>query len=115
MDGVNLLAAPQGSNLHWDAFVKAIANRKVYLALSVGCKWPNYELYDAIQTGIFYHVYVNFFEDVYCTYNKVARSADKILKAWRTWTLEVPKSLIFLELAASNWYDYYIQPSDLNS
>ncbi|RDX92678.1 hypothetical protein CR513_25158, partial [Mucuna pruriens] len=87
--------------------------RQIYLSASPQCVYPDYHLGDAISTGLFNYIWVEFFYQNPCIYAN--NDASNLLKAWSQWTKNVPKSSIFLGLVASHEIAGYITPEALIS
>lgn len=90
--------------------------RKIYLSSSPQCVYPDYYLGDAIGTGLFDYIWVEFYNSNPCIYSSGSEDATNLLNAWKEWTSNVPNSLIFLGLPASDKaVPGYISPEDLKS
>ncbi|KAK7380429.1 hypothetical protein VNO78_32939 [Psophocarpus tetragonolobus] len=117
LDGIDIADVPEGDNIKWDEFVKAVnastSARKIYLSASPQCVYPDAFLGPAIRTGLFDYIWVEFYYQNPCIYTN--GDASKLLSAWKTWTTNVPKSKIFLGLVASDELAGYIPPQDLIS
>ncbi|TKY45958.1 Acidic endochitinase [Spatholobus suberectus] len=118
LDGIDIADVADGENIKWVEVVKAInastTARKIYLSAAPQCVYPDHYLGDAIATGLFDFIWVEFFyQNPDCIYSN--GNASNLLRAWNTWTSNVPNSLIFLGLVASNETAGYIPPKDLIS
>ncbi|XP_027171439.1 acidic endochitinase-like [Coffea eugenioides] len=72
VDGIDF-RIQSGSNQSLDVLAQALRNystpeRKVYLSAAPLCQIPDYYLDDAIKTGVFDHVWVQFFGDPSCKF-----------------------------------------------
>lgn len=103
LDGIDIMDVPDSSNLKWDTLVHAIkastTERNIYISVSPQCVYPDYFLDSVIQTGLVDYIWVEFFYRNPCIYAN--GDATNLLKAWEEWTSNVPNSLIFLGLPAS--------------
>ncbi|RDX57839.1 hypothetical protein CR513_62891, partial [Mucuna pruriens] len=117
LDGIDIADVADGENLKWAEVVKAInastSARKIYLSASPQCVYPDYYLGNAISTGLFDYIWVEFFYQNPCIYAN--NDASNLLKEWSKWTKHVPKSSIFLGLVASHDIAGYISPEALIS
>ncbi|KAF6161606.1 hypothetical protein GIB67_009485 [Kingdonia uniflora] len=92
------------SNLHWDdlaRYLKGYSKRgkKVYLTAAPQCPFPNAWIGDALKTGFFDYVWVQFYNNPPCQYTQGALS--NLEDAWKQWTLSIPATKIFLGLPAA--------------
>ncbi|KAK7316583.1 hypothetical protein RJT34_00154 [Clitoria ternatea] len=118
LDGIDIADVTDTEKLAWDEVVKAISgsttDRKIYLSGSPQCVYPDYYLGKAIDTGLFDYLWVEFFyQNPSCIYSN--GNASNLLAAWKKWTSNVPNSLIFLGLVASDEVEGYIEPEVLKS
>ena len=84
--------------------------------MSPQCVYPDQFIDTAIQTGHVDYVWTMgrvLLQQPDCMYTKA--HPENLLKAWDKWTSNVPKSLIFLGLAADKGMEGYIEPEDLKS
>ncbi|OAY48394.1 acidic endochitinase [Manihot esculenta] len=90
-----------GSDQFWDDLAKALngfsQQRKVYLSAAPQCPFPDAHLSNAINTGHFDYVWVQFYNNPQCQYSG---SADNLLSAWNQWST-VQASQVFLGLPAA--------------
>ncbi|KAK9280228.1 hypothetical protein L1049_013915 [Liquidambar formosana] len=90
-----------GSTQYWDDLAKALAEfkqqRTVYLTAAPQCPFPDKWLGDALATGLFDYVWVQFFNNPPCQYSG---NADNLKNAWNQWTT-IKAGQIFLGLAAA--------------
>ncbi|CAJ1952994.1 unnamed protein product [Sphenostylis stenocarpa] len=110
LDGIDFPAVSDGENLHWDEVVKAInastTARKIYLSAAPQCVYPDYYLGSAIRTGLFDYIWVQFFYQNRCIYTP--GNPSNLFNEWNIWTKNVPNSLIFLGLVATEEIAGYI-------
>ncbi|KAG8384003.1 hypothetical protein BUALT_Bualt04G0072800 [Buddleja alternifolia] len=91
-----------GTNLYWDDLAKYLSNygkrgKKVYLTAAPQCPFPDYYIGNALQTGVFDYVWVQFYNNPPCQFSS---GMDSFEKAWNDWS-SVPAGKIFLGLPAS--------------
>ncbi|KAK6150911.1 hypothetical protein DH2020_015843 [Rehmannia glutinosa] len=91
-----------GTNLYWDDLARYLSNygkrgRKVYLTAAPQCPFPDYYIGNALQTGLFDYVWVQFYNNPPCQYSS---GMDSFEKAWKDWN-SIPAGEIFLGLPAS--------------
>ncbi|KAK7380427.1 hypothetical protein VNO78_32938 [Psophocarpus tetragonolobus] len=117
LDGIDIADVADSEHLKWDEVVKAInastSARKIYLSASPQCVYPDQDLGNAIRTGLFDFIWVEFFYQNPCIYSN--GDASNLLSAWNTWTENVPNTSIFLGLVASDEIAGFIEPKDLIS
>lgn len=92
-----------GTNLHWDdlaTFLSAYSKKgkKVYLTAAPQCPFPDAWVGEALKTGLFDYVWVQFYNNPPCQY-----SADlsDLESAWKQWVSDIPATKIFLGLPAA--------------
>ena len=115
LDGIDMASVPEGNNLKFDQLVEALngsSETKIYLSASPFCVYPDYYLNNAIQTEKLDFIFVQFFYQNPCIYTD--GDAENLFKAYKTWTKNVPESLIFLVVPASPDLEGYIEPRVLN-
>lgn len=92
-----------GTNLYWDDLARYLSNygkvhgKKVYLTAAPQCPFPDYYIGEALQTGLFDYVWVQFYNNVPCQYSSGMESFEK---AWGDWN-SIPAGEVFLGLPAS--------------
>ncbi|KAL3813214.1 hypothetical protein ACJIZ3_014482 [Penstemon smallii] len=92
-----------GTNLYWDDLARYLSNygkrggKKVYLTAAPQCPFPDYYIGNALQTGLFDYVWVQFYNNPPCQYSSGITSFED---SWKDWT-SVPAGKIFLGLPAS--------------
>ncbi|CAK9156707.1 unnamed protein product [Ilex paraguariensis] len=72
--------------------------RKVYLSAAPQCPFPDQWLDDALRTGLFDYVWVQFYNNRPCEYN--ANNINNFKNSWNEWN-SIPAGLIFIGLPAS--------------
>ncbi|KAE8731194.1 Acidic endochitinase [Hibiscus syriacus] len=93
-----------GTGEHWDDLAKYLSGyskkgKKVYLTAAPQCPFPDAWVGNALKTGLFDYVWVQFYNNPPCQYS----SADivNLEDAWKQWTSDIPATKIFLGLPAS--------------
>ncbi|KAL5571522.1 hypothetical protein UlMin_021119 [Ulmus minor] len=106
-----------GATQYWDELAKALSQysqqKKVYLTAAPQCPIPDAYLGNALNTGLFDYVFVQFYNNPPCQYSG---NADNLKSYWNQWT-SINAGQIFLGLPASEEaakYGGYI-PSDVLS
>lgn len=91
-----------GSNQHWGdlaKFLKRYNGKKVYITAAPQCPFPDAWIGNALTTGLFDYVWVQFYNNPPCQYN--VGEISNLEDAWNQWTLSVPVKKVFLGLPAS--------------
>uniref|UniRef100_A0A803MKX6 chitinase n=1 Tax=Chenopodium quinoa TaxID=63459 RepID=A0A803MKX6_CHEQI len=108
-----------GSGQNYDVLARALnrrstAERKVYLSAAPQCPFPDAHLSDAINTGVFDYVWVQFYNNAPCQYAN--GNANQLISSWNTWTT-VNAGQIFLGVPAAPGAasSGYIPPDDLKT
>ncbi|KZV27058.1 hevamine-A-like [Dorcoceras hygrometricum] len=91
-----------GTNLYWDDLARYLSNygsrgKKVYLTAAPQCPFPDYYIGNALQTGLFDYVWVQFYNNPPCQYSSGVTSFEE---AWKDWN-SIPAGKILLGLPAS--------------
>ncbi|KAE8677510.1 Acidic endochitinase [Hibiscus syriacus] len=93
-----------GTGEHWDDLARYLSGyskkgKKVYLTAAPQCPFPDAWVGNALKTGLFDYVWVQFYNNPPCQYS----SADisDLEDAWKQWTSDIPATKIFLGLPAS--------------
>nr|ABL74451.1 class III chitinase [Casuarina glauca] len=93
-----------GTNKHWDELARYLSRysnqgKKVYLTAAPQCPFPDTWIENALKTGLFDYVWVQFYNNPPCQYSsgELANLED----AWKQWTSDIPTNKIFLGLPAS--------------
>lgn len=96
-----------GSNQYWGVLAKflkgygygyGIAN-KVYITAAPQCPFPDAWIGNALKTGLFDYVWVQFYNNPPCQYT--SGEITNLEDAWNQWTSTIPATNIFLGLPAS--------------
>lgn len=118
LDGIDF-DIETGSGMFLDELARALSafnsQRKVYLSAAPQCPIPDAHLDNAIRTGLFDYVWIQFYNNPGCQYTT---NADNLLTTWNQWISSVPSNQIFLGLPASPdaaSSGGYIPPDVLNS
>nr|GMD29897.1 hevamine-A-like [Ipomoea batatas] len=93
-----------GTNQYWDVLAKYLSGyskkgKKVYLSAAPQCPFPDAWIGNALKTGVFDYVWVQFYNNPPCQYasGDIANLED----AWKQWTSDIPADKIFLGLPAA--------------
>ncbi|KAI4328511.1 hypothetical protein L6164_020861 [Bauhinia variegata] len=93
-----------GSNQHWGdlaRFLKGygLRGKKVFLTAAPQCPFPDAWIGNALKTGLFDYVWVQFYNNPPCQYS--ANAIGNLEDAWKQWTSDIPANKVFLGLPAS--------------
>ncbi|KAK8579224.1 hypothetical protein V6N13_142442 [Hibiscus sabdariffa] len=93
-----------GTNRHWDGLARYLSEyskrgTKVYLTAAPQCPFPDAWVGDALKTGLFDYVWVQFYNNPPCQYTD--GDIANLENAWKQWITDVPATKIFLGLPAS--------------
>ncbi|KAG2720467.1 hypothetical protein I3760_02G036800 [Carya illinoinensis] len=93
-----------GTDQHYDDLARYLSGysnigKKVYLSAAPQCPYPDAWIGNALKTGLFDFVWVQFYNNPTCQYTSgdVANLED----AWKIWVSDIPATKIFLGLPAS--------------
>ncbi|KAG8363289.1 hypothetical protein BUALT_Bualt19G0006600 [Buddleja alternifolia] len=86
------------SDLAGKLFQYGQQGRKVYLTAAPQCPFPDTRLGNALQTGFFDFVFVQFYNNPQCEY--VSSDPDMFKNSWNQWT-SVPAGKIYIGLPAT--------------
>ncbi|KAF5451674.1 hypothetical protein F2P56_026764 [Juglans regia] len=93
-----------GTDQHYDDLARYLSGysnkgKKVYLSAAPQCPFPDAWIGNALKTGLFDFVWVQFYNNPPCQYTSgdVANLED----AWKIWVSDIPATKIFLGLPAS--------------
>nr|XP_009415163.2 PREDICTED: acidic endochitinase-like [Musa acuminata subsp. malaccensis] len=119
LDGIDF-DIEQGGPDHYDELAKQLydfgnqAGTKVYLSAAPQCPYPDQYVGNALQTGHFDYVWVQFYNNPSCDYSS---GVSGLSSAWGTWTSSLSSSAVFLGLPASTDAagSGYIPPDDLTN
>ncbi|ONI25459.1 hypothetical protein PRUPE_2G304600 [Prunus persica] len=109
-----------GTDQHWDDLARYLSGyskkgKKVYLTAAPQCPFPDAWVGNALKTGLFDNVWVQFYNNPPCQYTSgdVANLED----SWKQWTSAIPAQKIFLGLPAAPQAagSGFIPATDLNS
>ncbi|KEH19750.1 putative chitinase [Medicago truncatula] len=102
LDGIDFDIEGGSSNQHWGdlaRYLKGYNGKKVYITAAPQCPFPDAWLGNALTTGLFDFVWVQFYNNPSCQYN--SDEFNNFEQAWKQWTLDIPAKKIFLGLPAS--------------
>ncbi|KAM3370090.1 hypothetical protein ACQJBY_017769 [Aegilops geniculata] len=113
-----------GSRAHYDDLARHLkaydsrkGEKKVFITAAPQCPFPDRMMGEALRTGLFDRVHVQFYNNPVCSYRAGNVAAFK--KAWKDWTKSLPKSSVYLGLpaarGASNKGSGYVDPGTLVS
>jgi chitinase len=90
-----------GTNLYWDDLARYLKGYGKNLCLSAApqCPFPDAWIGNALKTGLFDCVWVQFYNNPPCQYSGGAIS--NLEDAWKQWISDIPAKKIFLGLPAS--------------
>ncbi|CAN1174286.1 Acidic endochitinase [Linum perenne] len=92
-----------GTTQHWDELARFLKDhnegKKVYITAAPQCPYPDAWIGSAISTGIFDHLWVQFYNNPPCQYS--GGSINGLEDTWKQWTSSVPAEKIFLGLPAA--------------
>ncbi|XP_038709070.1 hevamine-A-like [Tripterygium wilfordii] len=93
-----------GSNSYYDdlaRYLSSYSNRgkKVYLTAAPQCPFPDDRLGNALNTGLFDYVWVQFYNNPPCQYR--AGNTNNLINSWKQWTTSIKAGSIFLGLPAA--------------
>jgi chitinase len=109
-----------GSRAHYDdlaRYLKGYSNRKgekkVFITAAPQCPFPDRMLGEALRTGLFDRVHVQFYNNPVCSYR--AGNVQGFKAAWNKWTRSLPRSSVYLGLPAARGAagSGYVEPSTL--
>ncbi|KAK3143082.1 hypothetical protein QOZ80_4BG0357990 [Eleusine coracana subsp. coracana] len=109
-----------GSIKHYDDLARYLKNystgkRKVWITAAPQCPYPDRMLGEALRTGLFDRVHVQFYNNPVCSYR--AGNVEAFTRAWNKWTSSLPKSSVYLGLPAAPGAagSGYVPPATLTS
>ncbi|CAI9764173.1 unnamed protein product [Fraxinus pennsylvanica] len=73
--------------------------KKVYLTAAPQCPFPDQWLGNALKTGLFDYVWVQFYNNPQCEY--ISSDPNKFKNSWNQWTSSIPAKKIYIGLPAS--------------
>ncbi|XVF73104.1 hypothetical protein PTKIN_Ptkin12aG0174500 [Pterospermum kingtungense] len=93
-----------GTGEYWDDLAKYLSGyskkgKKVYLTAAPQCPFPDAWVGNALKTGVFDYVWVQFYNNPPCQYT--SGDISNLESAWKQWTSDIPATKIFLGLPAS--------------
>ncbi|KAI4355121.1 hypothetical protein L6164_003925 [Bauhinia variegata] len=93
-----------GTSQHWDDLARYLSGysnegKKVYLTAAPQCPFPDEWLGNALKTGLFDYVWVQFYNNPPCQYS--SGDVVNLEDAWKQWIEDIPATKIFLGLPAS--------------
>ncbi|KAK6918299.1 Glycoside hydrolase family 18, catalytic domain [Dillenia turbinata] len=103
LDGIDF-DIEQGINKYWDDLAKYLSRyskrgKKVHLTAAPQCPYPDAYVGNALKTGLFDYVWVQFYNNPPCQYSP--NNIQNLEDAWKQWISDVPATKIFLGLPAA--------------
>ncbi|KAL0452450.1 UNVERIFIED_CONTAM: Hevamine-A [Sesamum latifolium] len=104
LDGIDFDIEYPRSTQYWDDLARALATystpeKKVYLSAAPQCPIPDRILEEAIETGLFDYVWVQFYNNPGCDYRS---GVAGLINAWNQWSAYLPEgNKLFLGLPAA--------------
>ena len=104
LDGVDF-DIEHGGSKHYDDLARYLkgysskGRKKVWVTAAPQCPFPDRMLGQALRTGLFDRVHVQFYNNPVCSYR--AGNVAAFTRAWRTWTGSLPRSSVYLGLPAA--------------
>ncbi|CAN1149015.1 Acidic endochitinase [Linum perenne] len=91
-----------GTNKHWDELARFLKRRdkNVILTAAPQCPFPDAWIGDALNSGLFDYVWIQFYNNPSCQYSSSGSISD-LEDSWKQWTSEIPAKKIFLGLPAA--------------
>ncbi|KAJ7969853.1 acidic endochitinase-like [Quillaja saponaria] len=109
-----------GTSQHWDELAGYLSGyskrgKKVYLTAAPQCPFPDAWIGNALKTGLFDYVWVQFYNNPPCQFTP--GNVSSLEDAWKQWTSAIPATKIFLGLPAAPQAagSGFIPASDLTS
>ncbi|KAL6971973.1 Acidic endochitinase [Sarracenia purpurea var. burkii] len=104
LDGVDF-DIEGGTTRYWDSLARYLSEysklgKKVYLTAAPQCPFPDAYLGNALNTGLFDYVWVQFYNNPPCQYT--SGNTKNLLDSWKQWTTSVNARSIFLGLPAAS-------------
>ncbi|XP_052171464.1 acidic endochitinase-like [Diospyros lotus] len=119
LDGIDFFIEG-GSPDHYDDLARDLSafnqGKKVYLAATPECPFPDYWLHGALSTGLFNYVQIQFYNNPTCEYAN--NSTENLLYNWNHYWTTIQAEQLFLGLPAAPEAVYsggYIEPDVLVS
>ncbi|KAF8765978.1 hypothetical protein HU200_008020 [Digitaria exilis] len=120
LDGVDF-DIEHGGSKHYDDLARYLkgysskGKKKVWITAAPQCPFPDRMLGQALETGLFDRVHVQFYNNPVCSYR--ASNVEAFTKAWQRWTRSFPRSSVYLGLPASPRAagSGYVEPATLVS
>ncbi|CAL5017630.1 unnamed protein product [Urochloa decumbens] len=110
-----------GGSRHYDDLARYLKDhskkgkKKVWITAAPQCPFPDRMLGQALRTGLFDRVHVQFYNNPVCSYR--AGNVAAFSRAWNTWTRSLPRSSVYLGLPAARGAagSGYVPPATLVS
>ncbi|XP_027359005.1 basic endochitinase-like [Abrus precatorius] len=104
LDGVDFDI--EGGELHYAALAQKLhdhyagSNKKFYLTAAPQCPFQNNMLHGALTTGLFDHVWIQFYNNHDCEFT--SNDPNGFKNSWHQWTTSIKASKFFVGLPASH-------------
>ncbi|KAI4356991.1 hypothetical protein L6164_000969 [Bauhinia variegata] len=105
LDGVNIFTV-NNLILQWDVIIRALHSyatpqKKIYLSASPQCSDLFFQR--DINTGLLDYIFVQFYSNPACQYDRILLNSTLLLKSWKLWISkpELSNALVFMGLPAS--------------
>ncbi|PON96934.1 Endo-beta-N-acetylglucosaminidase [Trema orientale] len=103
LDGIDF-DIESGNDQYWDDLARYLSEysnqgKKVYLTAAPQCPFPDASIGNALKTGLFDYVWVQFYNNPPCQYT--TGGLANLEDAWKQWTSAIPAKKIFLGLPAA--------------
>ncbi|RCV33096.1 hypothetical protein SETIT_7G055300v2 [Setaria italica] len=120
LDGVDF-DIEHGGSKHYDDLARYLkgyngkGRKKVWITAAPQCPFPDRMLGQALQTGLFDRIHVQFYNNPVCSYR--AGNVGAFTRAWQKWTRSFPRSSVYLGLPAARGAagSGYVPPATLVS
>ncbi|CAI0449795.1 unnamed protein product [Linum tenue] len=97
----------EASTLYWEDLARYLSayckrgRRKVYLTAAPQCPFPDRNLGNALNTGLFDYVWIQFYNNPPCQYSSGSGDINSLVSSWNRWTTSIKAGKIFLGLPAA--------------
>jgi chitinase len=106
LDGVDF-DIEHGGSKHYDDLARYLKDysgkgkgkKKVWVTAAPQCPFPDRMLGEALRTGLFDRIHVQFYNNPVCSYR--AGNVAAFTRAWHKWTRSFPRSSVYLGLPAA--------------
>lgn len=104
LDGVDFDIEAGTGQAYYAALARRLSQysrsaKKVYLSAAPQCPFPDHWTNQALLTGLFDYVWIQFYNNPECEF--IAGNPGKFKASWRTWSTKIPATKFFVGLPAS--------------